>query len=78
MPAGLQVLVKLSPSVRRWCKSMIRLIDMITIQDSKNANRNPPRAYLPVFPETDSALLAALLLIKDRLTAVLNPVRGDP
>lgn len=78
MPEGLQVLVKLSRSKRRWCKSMKRLIDMISVSDAKEAARVPARAYLPVFPPADGNLQAALLLIVDRLEAVIDPVRGTP
>lgn len=67
-------LVKLSPSRRRMAHAVERLIDIITISDSKLYNTG--KAFLPIFPTDDAALLAAILLVKDRCIAVQNPTRG--
>lgn len=76
MPTSpVNALVKLSPSRRRMAQAVIALIDSISISDSKLYNANPPRVFLPIFPTTDDALIAAVLLVKDRCTAVLNPTR---
>jgi len=52
---------------------MKRLMQIIAASDAKLYARNPPVAFLPIFPTGDIALQAALVLISDRLTQVMNP-----
>lgn len=76
MPASpVNVLVKLSPTRKRMAKSMKKLIQIISNSDAKLYAKNPPKVFLPIFPTDNAPLMAAILLISDRLTAVLNPER---
>lgn len=73
MPDPANLTIKLAPSRRRMAKSQLRLFAIIAASDAKNYARNPPRAFLPIFPTDDAALTAAINLVKDRLSEVVYP-----
>ena len=56
--------------------SLKRLIDIASNSDTKLYVRGG--VFLPIWDISNDALMAALLVVSDRLTAVINPVRGDP
>jgi hypothetical protein len=72
-PAPVNLTVRLNPSRRRMAKSIRRLMDIIAKSDAKLYARNPPIAFLPIFPATDTALTAALTLVYNQLTDLLFP-----
>jgi len=69
---GVQVTVRLAPERRRFAKSMIRLIDIISLSDLKLQNSG--RAGLLIFPTSDADLLAAVTLVRDRCTRVIQGI----
>jgi hypothetical protein len=70
-PAGANVVIHLGPERRTFAKSMLNLINIIVNSDAKKYAAGKP--FLPIFPNDDPAIEAALLVIADRLTAVINP-----
>lgn len=72
-PPPVNLVIHLNPTRRRFARSMKRLMQIIAASDAKLYARNPPVAFLPIFPTGDIALQAALVLISDRLTQVMNP-----
>lgn len=72
MPAvGANITIRLSPSRRTMAKSCARLLEMITRSDSILYTRG--KGFLPIFPEDDPDLAAAVTLIRDRCLLVINP-----
>jgi len=70
MPSPVNLTIKLNATRKRMAVSMRRLLQHITASDAKNYARNPPRAFLPIFPTDDAPLQAALTLVNDRLFQV--------
>lgn len=63
--------IKLAPDRRRMAQSMDNLFSIIAVSDSKKYAKGKP--FLPIFPTDNTALLAAITLVKAQLNAVLNP-----
>ncbi len=76
MPDIVNALVRLSPDRRRFARSCKRILQIILVSDDKLYTAARPRPFLPIFPQDDEALLAAVQLVMDRCTTVLNPERS--
>jgi hypothetical protein len=64
--------VKLGPNRKRMAKSMIRLMDIIAASDQKEYARG--KAFVPIFPTTDSPLQGALTTVQAALVTALGLV----
>lgn len=71
MPDPVNLTIKLNPTRRRMARTTWRMFTIIANSDAKLYTRNPPKAFLPIFPTNDVALQAAITLIKDRLYEVV-------
>jgi hypothetical protein len=73
MPGPVNVLITLSPSRKRAAKSLRKLLINIGESDAKLYAKGKP--FLPIFPNTNTELDAAILLIIGQVNAVIDPQR---
>lgn len=70
MAEPVNLFIRLNPTRYRMARSMRRLFQIIAASDAKLYAKDPPRAFLPIFPTDDMALQTAITTVNDRLFVV--------